>query len=236
MKRLVACVAVAVSGSFDPAWADFDVGMRLLRRGDVVQAYDELKESAEAGHVLAARALGQMLERGVQIQGGARIDPRLPEAAQWYRKAAEGGDKISAELLAAMYATGRGVTHDPREALKWFAAGGRQPTPQILDAVAQHDPAERDLMLAWALALELGTARGLSYPRDARRAGDQGLVWLRFHASEGTVEILDKTDAAESLRAATLAAAQSALAFTQAPPPARARALTFDLCVNYRFR
>jgi len=53
----------------------------------------------------------------------------LCEAASWFRRGAEAGDKAAARALASLYLTGAGVVHDQAEAARWLriaAQGGDQ--------------------------------------------------------------------------------------------------------------
>lgn len=52
--------------------------------------------------------------------------PDLPQALNWYRKAAEQGDATTQVRLGLMYAEGRGVTRDEQEAVRWFRRAAEQ--------------------------------------------------------------------------------------------------------------
>ena len=49
-----------------------------------------------------------------------------PEAARWFRKAAEQGDVDAQLLLGIMYDVGRGVAQDDREAVRWYLKAAEQ--------------------------------------------------------------------------------------------------------------
>jgi TPR repeat protein len=64
---------------------------------------------------------------GLKYERGDGVKADLPQAASWYRKAAEHGYPPAALNLGIMYMTGRGQVHDDAEAVKWFrvaAEGG----------------------------------------------------------------------------------------------------------------
>ena len=48
-------------------------------------------------------------------------NPDYQQAADWYRKAADQGDKRAAVSLGRLYEQGLGVSKDPTQAFKWFA-------------------------------------------------------------------------------------------------------------------
>jgi len=59
-------------------------------------------------------------------------------AAQWYRRAAEGGYSFAQEELWLCYEEAKGVTQDKTEALKWFilsARNGSQSAQRHRDAL-----------------------------------------------------------------------------------------------------
>ena len=90
------------------------------------------KTMANSGDAKAQAALGNYYVNG---QAG-RID--LPEAAKWYRAAAEQGEARAQYQLASMYAEGRGVARDDREAAKWFHLAAQQG-----DRMAQYSIGDR---------------------------------------------------------------------------------------------
>jgi len=215
VRRAALAVAFLVAA---PAFADFDFAVRQLRRGNLKQAHDEFLAAAKEGHVVAARALGQMLERGHRVEKGERLEAQPAEAARWYRKAAEGGDKISAELLAAMYMGGRGVPYDVDEALRLFEKAGRAPSQSTITALAAYPAGDRSELAAWGMALYVLMARELRYPRNEQRKGFEGRVVILFDAAAGTVEVVQsKTEADEAFRLAALESAATAMRL--APPP-----------------
>ena len=57
---------------------------------------------------------------------GQGVVQDLPEAAKWYRLAAEQGDAAAQNNLAFMYDTGKGVKQDYAEAAKWYQLAAQQ--------------------------------------------------------------------------------------------------------------
>ena len=72
------------------------------------------QEQAQAGDMEAANKVGEIFENGFQDYNAA---------AQWYRRAAEGGSKRAQMNLGMLYEQGRGVPQDPQEALRWYRKG-----------------------------------------------------------------------------------------------------------------
>lgn len=88
---------------------------------------DDLKVRAEAGDKGATRQLAEAYYLGRE---GA--EQSFTEAARWYLKLAQQGDRRAQTTLGLMYARGYGVKKDPAEAFRWwnFAAAGNDPGAQ----------------------------------------------------------------------------------------------------------
>jgi TPR repeat protein len=50
----------------------------------------------------------------------------LAQAANWYRKAADAGDKVAQHNLGVLYRDGLGVEKNEAEALAWFQKSAEQ--------------------------------------------------------------------------------------------------------------
>ena len=93
-------------------------------------ALDVFRKKAEHGDVDAQVTTGErywndaMLAHNTKQPGylGSE-DKDYKEAANWFRKAADQGDKRAMHSLSGLYATGEGVPRDPTEALFWTLAG-----------------------------------------------------------------------------------------------------------------
>ena len=72
------------------------------------------QESAAKGDPLAQNRLGQIYEIGI---GGT---PDYAEAAKWYKRAADSGNRAAAINLAALYERGQGVPKDPNAAVALY--------------------------------------------------------------------------------------------------------------------
>ncbi|MBR5434202.1 MAG: sel1 repeat family protein, partial [Bacteroidales bacterium] len=64
--------------------------------------------------------LGKMYDDGIVVP------ENKTEAANWYRKAAEQGDKEAQNNLGVMYLNGEGVPQDKSEAESWFRKAAEQ--------------------------------------------------------------------------------------------------------------
>jgi TPR repeat protein len=80
-----------------------------------------LRDLASRGDVDAQYWLGLYLSSGC-YEGVKR---NIPEAINWYRRAAEQGDTSAQRFLAGSYVLGYGVTLDLKEAYFWSLVGAR---------------------------------------------------------------------------------------------------------------
>jgi TPR repeat protein len=87
--------AVVLAGiAHGSAWAGYNEGLAAYQAGRHELAFAEFSAAARQGDTRAQRSLGLMYERG----HGAPRDTRL--AAEWYRRAAEGGHDAARFNLA----------------------------------------------------------------------------------------------------------------------------------------
>ena len=102
----------------------YDAGVKAIEQKNYGLALVLLKPLADTGHPVAQSDLGYMYEEGL----GVAID--LPEAARWYRLAAEQGASYSQTRLGYLYEKGLGVPRDDALAAQWYsksaAAGDEQ--------------------------------------------------------------------------------------------------------------
>lgn len=192
MRRPAAILGFGLVLAISSAAAiDYSAGQRALRRGDLQGAYDAFKEAAEGGDVEAARRLGFILGRGLEIQGGQKIEARPEEAAKWHRVAADRGDAVSADVLGAMLAVGRGVPVDPDESLRRFKQAGRD-IRQFESAVERYPEGDRAGVMAWFLAMRSVMDREA---KRLRSVGAPGEVLVVFRAEPPHVEVSPGADA-----------------------------------------
>lgn len=154
-----------------PAWTasaaadeDFRAGSQAYRRGDVVQAMDLLRKSADAEHAPAQSLLAYILDKAGASE----------EAAAYYRKAAAQGDADGEFGLGSMYAAGEGVKRDLAEARRWIT----------LAAEKGHAGAVNSLALAYIksdLGIEATQRNGVEALRWVRRAADSGYLPAMEH-------------------------------------------------------
>ena len=157
------CFATHAAGVDD----DLREAARLHKGGDTARAVVIWKSWAER-NADAAYNLAVIHQYG----DGVALD--YAAAMQWYRVAAEQGDKVSQFQIGLMYQSGQGVAADAEEAHRWFTAHRRHHLHHA------YEPQ----MVAWRQQ-----ARALIEERDrqeqlaaARRDGDRVLAELRQRA------------------------------------------------------
>lgn len=141
------CLAIVALSAPAHAASDEMAGIDAFRSGAFAEAYRSWRDASDAGDARASRYLGVMYDTGEGVPQDHR------QALEWYRKAAEHGDKVAMFNVAVLYDAGAdGVPQDRREAARWYAR-----------AAERHDGrAEYDL------ALMLAAGDGI--PRDPARA------------------------------------------------------------------
>ncbi len=122
--------------------------------------------------------------------------------SQWSTLAAD-GDVRSQSKLAILYATGRGVPRDAREARQWAEAAIEQGSAEAMFVMGQLiatgavEGSDRDAFGWFQRAAELGHAPaqgkvgvGAMLGRGIDRDTDQGLIWLTEAAQAGATDAL----------------------------------------------
>ncbi len=142
---------------------DFRAGSQAYRRGDVVQAMDLLRKSADAEYAPAQSLLAYILDKSGASE----------EAVAYYRKAAAQGDAEGEFGLGSMYAAGEGVKRDLAEARKWIT----------LAAEKGHAGAVNTLALAY-IKSDLGI-------EETQRKGDEALRWVRRASDSGYLPAME---------------------------------------------
>ena len=236
MRRLAAASLAALVGCAGPAPDagpdGVTEGMRVMSRGHYVQADPLLRREAEAGSNRAARTLGWMLERGVEVRGGQGYAANPAEALRWYALGADRGDKESALSLGAMHATGRGTPVNATEALRRFAQGGER-----IDLegawMAAYPPTDRAEVAAWMLAVRVEVQRASKNASAQRRYQSQGGVEVMLDAATGKARVVQSTGIA-TLTEEALATGQAALDAAPANPAARRNRAEASVVINIR--
>jgi hypothetical protein len=212
--KIVPAVACVLALASPPAAATLEDGLGLLRRGDVAEAYEVLRKAAVAGDARAARALGAMLERDIQLSRGRVSEAKPDQAAGWYLRAFEGGDKPSADALGLMFYQGRGVERNFDESLRWYRHN--QPVDTLLRSVKRVAEADRAEAASWWFSVKTVMSREMVFPRSAAVRNSWGTVEVHIDAAKRTVT-LAKSDAVAAIEDEATKAAESAL--RQLPPP-----------------
>lgn len=123
------------------------VGIEAFRSGAFAEAYRSWHDASDAGDARASRFLGVMYDTGEGVPQDHR------QALEWYRKAADRGDKVAMFNVAVLYDAGAdGVPKDRHEAARWYG----------------HAAERHDGRAEYNLALMLTAGDGI--PRDSVRA------------------------------------------------------------------
>jgi TPR repeat protein len=145
--------------------AMFELGVRYASgvgvAADAGKSAELFKRAAELGHVGSMRNLGVLYHK----------QDKFAEAANWYRKAADGGDGSAAYSLGSLYFEGQGVTKDFRQAMDWF----RKAADLCRKAADAGDASAMNLLAGMYAA-------GIGVPR---RDDAEALAWYQKAAKAG---------------------------------------------------
>jgi len=137
---------------------------------------------ASHGDAKAQFRLGRMYATGT----GTNQD--LPQAASWYKKAAEQGDMESQYQLATMYDTGKGIPQNFTEALFWYDKATEQehPTAKLNSDKIRNDIAVLQISAEQGKAEDQFTlgkmyTNGNGVPHDDKLAAE----WYKKAAEQG---------------------------------------------------
>jgi TPR repeat protein len=159
------------------------------------------EREAGQGGTAAQRTLGTMYERGLATEASPA------EAARWYAKAAEAGDRIAQYRLGVLLRNGKGVKRDEKAAVKWFQRSADQGEADAMLALAQaYDRGQgvkrsRTTAAGWYLkAAEQGKAEAQFRLGEFHEKGEAGLVkseveatkWFKLAAAQGHQEAQKK--------------------------------------------
>jgi TPR repeat protein len=107
-----------VCASWPAAAGPLEDGIAAYNAGNFDKAVQLLQPLAEKSNSAPAQEkIGRMYHRGRGLPKDAG------KAAEWYLKAAQGGDAAAAARLGSMYRIGEGVPRDLNQAAKWYATG-----------------------------------------------------------------------------------------------------------------
>lgn len=120
------------------ATAQFTVGLAniydLFGTEDHAQADIWLRKSAGHANLIDLREVPAIVvvlgnpysQLGVLYEDGKELPQNYSQAAFWYRKGAEQGDRASQLLLGVLYADGKGLPQDYSMAATWFQKAAEQ--------------------------------------------------------------------------------------------------------------
>lgn len=194
-------------------------------RGDLETAYKDFAMAAEAGDVRAAKVLGTMLDKGVEVRGGQKLPPRQEEAAKWYRKAADAGDAQAANQLAVMYTYGRGVPVDYAQAMRLVTM--RETEKKTYEATSAD---VRDELYLWHHAVEIEIQREMRTLTHNFVHGIEVEVIFAAQEPHVTLKTQDSGRAVEAVREV----AQRAVAAAPPTPAAVRRNYKFSETIDFR--
>lgn len=100
--------------------AQFHLGQIELQNGNLTDALEWLKKSANTGYAPAQVAVGNFYESGID---GAK---QPVEAMKWYKMAADQQYADAQYRLGTMYETGNGVKKNKGEARRWYSLAAAQ--------------------------------------------------------------------------------------------------------------
>jgi hypothetical protein len=158
----------------DAAYADGDKAMRAIQFGDCKEAGEQINEGIASNEARAYTLAGYLYDVT------ACVAQDLPKAARFYRKGAELGDREGGNFLGLMYAYGRGVPQDYREAYRAF----RIVDLKKPDFETAREGIQAATGYAWTLN-QIARAKA-QYPR---RQSEEGALEVVFHAHTRSVEI-----------------------------------------------
>ncbi|MDX2103483.1 MAG: tetratricopeptide repeat protein [Alphaproteobacteria bacterium] len=104
------------------------LGQAAARSGLPGEAFALFLPLARAGNTRAMMELGDLYLSSLELRWNG-TSPNDAEAARWFRRAADRGDREAMLRLSALYATGRGVPQDADEAARWYARAVALPPP-----------------------------------------------------------------------------------------------------------
>ncbi|MFW5723099.1 MAG: tetratricopeptide repeat protein [Halochromatium sp.] len=137
--------------TLDQAERNYRKGLELLRRS----TYREGDEDGWSSY----RTTLELLRRATYSEGGST----LPEAAKWFRQAAEDDHARAQLMLGVLHENGSGVIQDYEQALAWYRRAAMQGEPMAMyrvGAMLSHGiGADKDLVEAYAWC-NIAAARG----------------------------------------------------------------------------
>jgi len=168
----------------------------LFARLEWTRALVACEEEAKKGSTAAQRTVGTIHE------GGLGVTPNAGIAAQWYARAADGGDAVAQYRMGALLMAGKGVRRNEKQAITWFRRAADQ---QQLDAMyALGQALERgegvrknhsEALAVFTRVAELGYPRGQTKLGSLFAAGDivtrddrAAVQWFRKAADQQYAE------------------------------------------------
>jgi len=168
----------------------------LFARLEWSRALAACEDEGKRGSIVAQRTVGTIYERGLGV------NPNAQSAAQWYAKAAEGGDAVAQFQLGSMLYSGTGIKKDQTSGITWIRRAADQQQLDAMYALAQAlergDGVKKNKSEALGLftrAAELGYPRAQTKLGSLHAAGDivvrddaLAVSWFRKAADQGYAE------------------------------------------------
>jgi len=195
-------VSVAVTSRADSSTASALTDITAVSCGSLFarlewsRALVACEDEAKRGSVVAQRTVGTIYERGLGVNPNAQI------AAQWYAKAADGGDALAQFRYGSMLYSGTGIKKNEKVGITWIRRAADQQQLDAMYALAQAlergDGVKKNESEALALftrTAELGYPRAQTKLGSLHAAGDivvrddrLAVSWFRKAADQGFAE------------------------------------------------
>ncbi len=130
----ISALLLVLATMFNPARADFDVGLEAYTVGDFDKAAQQWMPLAEAGDKAAQYHIGLLYEEGQSLEQNYDL------ARYWYLRAATAGFTDAYFALGEMYAKGRGTVPDRSLAYHWYSMAADQNHSRAKEIVGRYAP------------------------------------------------------------------------------------------------
>jgi TPR repeat protein len=168
--RLAYDQAMGINQPPQPGQEAFARGKKLYLAKDMAGAFASFLEGARAGYVPAQR------QTGWHYEFGEGVAQNYVEAAQWYRRAAQQGDRVAQNNLGTLYLDGTGVPRNPAVAFQWYSRAAAQDYANASFHIGrmynfgEGVPQSREQAIAWyRKAAALGSSQGAYFAHHLAR-------------------------------------------------------------------
>lgn len=117
--------------------------------------------------VLSADTPAEQYDLGERYYYGRGVQQDFVKATEWYRKAADQGDRAAQIMLGSLYENGLGVIKDHIQALSWYQKAADHGSPLAEDALKRLRASDSSATL-----IPPATPSGLTTPQEQYEKGD----------------------------------------------------------------